>query len=192
MSQALSKDEVCDLLPQLTALVLDTNVLMDFQRLVSTLSERVQRWNLRASPTSSLTLYAPALCWAELIVHQRFKYTAFDPQRVITELRSKNVVIQPYDQLLAERHAEELTSVYTSDGAWRTAKREALGLSTSGKRVSATVDWFVAAHGLSDGALFVTNDKGRDASWTRHSKAETVLEALAPLRPAPAIIARSG
>lgn len=81
----------------------------------------------------------------------------------------------------ADHHARLLTGRFPDAEEWQQAKRTALGVERGGRRVSATVDWFIATQAKGRGWLLVTDDRGGELELADVVRSEELREVLLEL-----------
>lgn len=140
-----------------------------------------------AAQKLDVTVVVPALVHFEVLHDLRVRYgPRFDADGVEAGLRSKCVVVAPFDEVAAKGAAQVLHRWFPHDDDWQAEKKQnclhALGIDDAAGRGLATIDWPLGAQGEGSGWILVTGDQGPEFRRTtlRMSvvEASDVLDAL--------------
>lgn len=148
-----------------------------------TLAGALMRWN--HANEASVLLVVSALCVAERNAQERRRRgEEFDPSVVTAFLETYQMRVEGFTEEDAGEAARWFATLAPTDDAWQELKverfRDELGTRESLPRVSASVDWFIAAHAYARGWLLVTDDKGPEfRSLTRRCGVDVLMEAVA-------------
>lgn len=151
------------------AVAFDTNVLHQVHALIK-VADEVKKANatLEATGKPTIRVVIPALCWAELVLHQRHRYSAkYDETRLKVALIAGAMTVESFVATDAEGVARYIETDYPTDRAWQVGKRASmlarLGLTEApGKGVPATVDWYIAGQSMVRDWILVTEDQGTE------------------------------
>ncbi|MFH1469538.1 MAG: hypothetical protein ABIO70_34455 [Pseudomonadota bacterium] len=128
------------------------------------LADKINRMNHKHDTETHLVI--GALVYTERQAQERRERGADFDERIVRDLlTSKLVKVAWFTRKDAERASAWLARIAPDDDAWQVLKWQRLaaelGLPRDKRhRVSATVDWFIAAHADSRGWLLVTADRG--------------------------------
>ncbi len=145
----------------------DTNVLHKAHT-VFEVADAVKKANatLGAAGKPTIHVVIPALCWAELVLHQRHKFSGrYDETQLKDALIAGAMTVYDFTESDASSVAAYIAYAYPSKELWQNAKLDAMlaclaVTNAPGKKVPATVDWYIAGHAMARGWILVTEDKG--------------------------------
>ncbi len=165
----LDERELVIRLSEGAAVAFDTNVLHQVDAVIK-LAEEVKRANatLEAKGKPTIHVVIPALCWAELVLHQRHRYSAdYDETLLQVALIAGAMTVHDFTESDASVVAAYIASAYPAKDLWQKAKLDAMltrlaVTDAPGKKVPATVDWYIAGQAMARGWILVTEDKGAE------------------------------
>jgi predicted nucleic acid-binding protein len=134
------------------------------------------------------SLCVSALAHAERIAQlRRQKGSAFNAEMVDAFIRTHEIEILAFDRNHSEAVAVTMADWHPTNAAWQDAKwrrcAEAMGQRDTHRPATracpATVDWFIAAHGLSARSVLVSEDSGSEFAAIRRIGRDEALEMAA-------------
>lgn len=174
-------------------LLLDSNAA--WRKNLLPLADQVNIWNDKLEQpdeTLKIRLIVSSFVHGEHLAQERRRFgSGFDLARTTAILQSKNVEVVSYSPGDAEKTAEWLASLASTDEDWRHLKWKKaaddlqLGPTATPKKVSATIDWFIAGHAVSKGALLVTTDGGIEFREVPQVTRDRLMRALTELASGP-------
>lgn len=151
------------------AVAFDTNILHQ-RRTVVEVAEGVKKANasLESAGKGTICAVIPAICWAELVLHQRHEYPeGYDESRIERALIESAMSVEDFTKSDGKAVAGYISGAYPDKVRWQKAKVDSmlsrLALADApGKSVPATVDWYIAGQAMARNWILVTEDSGAE------------------------------
>jgi predicted nucleic acid-binding protein len=170
-------------------LAFDTNALWgdrSFSRACRDLHRLGQRQK------NQITLFVSAAAHGEKLFDLKQDFQGrYDYAVILESLKDLRLQVQAFSESDAQAIGELLGATFATAEAWHAAKLQhyagSLGLSgtdakiQSGKHLSATLDWLIAAHARAQDCILVTTDRGIEFRQVRRMKFAVLQQALTRL-----------